>query len=469
MRTGTTEIFINFESVESAFYVWVNSICAGYSQDSKLNAEFNITELVRQGDNKLALQVMRWSDGTYLEDQDYWHLSGIHRSVVLYAKPRQHIRDFKVMALLDEQYKDGKLIVYTHANKYHNYGDFSVRATLFDSEGKQIFEPMTSPVATSTPMYMPWGGEWKPEDGAALIISDVKNPLLWSAEQPNLYTLVLTMLDPDGNEIDFESCRVGFRRIERSPEGVILLNGKRFIVRGVNRHEHHPDTGRTITPERMREEIIKIKQLNFNAVRTSHYPNDPVWYDLCDELGLYLVDEANIETHGIQGTLSKDPEWAAAYLDRAIRMVMRDKNHPSILFWSLGNESSVGANHAAMAGWIRFYDPYRLVQYESGFPSPQISDILAPMYPPLSWVDRIMADTKDLRPLIMCEYAYSKSNGNGNFYKFWELINTLGSKVDLYGIGPIRLFAPHMQTVLHLGATAGILVNPSLILFPICV
>jgi beta-galactosidase len=234
---------------------------------------------------------------------------------------------------------------------------------------------------------------------------------------------VLTLLDPNGVAVDYESCRVGFRRIELSPDGVILLNGKRLVVRGVNRHEHHPDTGRTISAVRMREEIVKIKQLNFNAVRTSHYPNDPLWYELCDELGLYLVDETNLESHGMQCTLSKDPEWALAYLERVMRVALRDKNHPSILFWSLGNESGAGANHAAMAGWIRYYDPYRLVQYESGNPGPLISDIRVPMYPSLSWVEDVMADMRDKRPMIMCEYAYSKSNSNGNFFKFWEMVD----------------------------------------------
>lgn len=211
--------------------------------------------------------------------------------------------------------------------------------------------------------------------------------------------------------------------IEISKEGVVLLNGRRLVVRGVNRHEHHPETGRAISPEWMRKEIIAMKQLNFNAVRTSHYPNDPRWYDLCDELGIYLVDETNLETHGIQGLLSKDPDWAAAYLDRAVRMVMRDKNHPSIIFWSLGNESSVGMNHAAMAGWIRSYDSTRLVQYESGDPCKLISDIRVPMYPWLGWVDEAMADTNDTRPMIMCEYAYSKSNSNGNFKDFWDYVD----------------------------------------------
>jgi len=414
------EIFINFDGVESAFYLWVNGEKVGYSQDSKLSAEFNITRYIKPGENILAVQVMRWSDGSYLEDQDYWHLSGIYRSVTLYSKPKVHIRDFKVMPLLDDEYRDGELVAYCYINKVDGYADFSVRANLFDTDGAQVVE-MIAPVSAETPMYV--RKKFKPEAGAALLRAQVKNPVKWNDENPYLYTLVFTLIAPDGKEVDYESCRIGFRRVEISPEGVVLLNGKRLIIRGVNRHEHHPDTGRTLTEERMRQDILAMKRLNFNAVRTCHYPNDPRWYDLCDELGVYLVDETNIETHGLQGLLSNDPEWAGAYLDRAIRMVMRDKNHPSILFWSLGNESGVGPNHAAMAGWIRYYDPYRLVQYESGDPGPLVSDIRVPMYPQMSWIEDIMADPHDRRPVIMCEYAYAKSNSTGNFKEFWEYID----------------------------------------------
>jgi beta-galactosidase len=414
------EIFINFEGVESAFYLWINGQKIGYSQDSKLNAEFNITRFIRAGENTIAAQVMRWSDGTYLEDQDYWHLSGIYRSVVLYSKPKAHIRDFKVMAPLDELYQDAELIVYCYMNRIEGFADYTVSAKLLDMNGVEVISNLSARVSPDTPMYV--REKYIPEACSALLVTKVKAPEKWSSENPYLYTLVFTLKDKEGTAVDFESCRIGFRKIEISPEGVIKLNGKRLVVRGVDRHEHHPDTGRTITKERMREEIIAMKRLNFNAVRTSHYPNDPAWYDLCDELGIYLVDEANLETHGIQGLLSKDPEWSGAYLDRAVRMVMRDKNHPSILFWSLGNESSVGMNHAAMAGWIRYYDPHRLVQYESGDPSSLVSDVRVPMYPGLSWVDEVMSDPKDRRPMVMCEYAYAKSNSNGNFKKFWDYV-----------------------------------------------
>ncbi len=413
-------IYIEFGGVESAFYLWINGKKVGYSQDSKLSAEFNITSYVKTGSNKIAVQVMRWCDGSYLEDQDYWHLSGINRPVRIYAKPLVHIRDFKVVATLDDNNTDGRLVLYCYVNKARNYADHNVRIRLLDEGGQDVIKPETQPVASKTPMYQRI--EHIPEDGAALFVLDIEKPRKWSAETPYLYTLLMTLIDPEGNPTDFESCRIGFRRVEISKDGVLLLNGRRLVIRGVDRHEHHPETGRAVPYERMREEIIAMKRLNFNAVRTSHYPNDPRWYDLCDELGIYLVDETNLETHGVEGLLSKDPDWAAAYLDRAVRMVMRDKNHPSVIIWSLGNESSVGMHHAAMAGWIRFYDKTRPVQYESGDPDKLVSDIRAPMYPWLGWVDEVMNDTSDLRPMIMCEYAYSKSNSNGNFYKFWDYV-----------------------------------------------
>lgn len=412
------DVFINFEGVESAFYLWVNGINAGYSQDSKLSAEFELTPYLKSGHNTLAVQVMRWCDGSYLEDQDYWYLSGIYRSVRLYSKPKIRIRDFKVLTLLDDNYQDAELIVYCYVNKLPGYADMIVNAKLYDATGTEVVD-CSAQVFKDTSIDTPGFGS---EAGAALLRTKIVSPAKWSAEYPNLYTLVLTLVDQEGKKVDFESCKVGFRRIEIGSDSVIRLNGRRLLIRGVNRHEHHPDTGRTLTVEHMRNEIAAMKRLNFNAVRTSHYPNDPLWYDLCDELGIYLVDEANLETHGIQSLLSKDPEWTHAYLERMTRMVMRDKNHPSILFWSLGNESGVGMNHAAMAGWVRQYDPYRIVQvYEFEGPNPLVTDIRVPMYPKLSWLEEQLADTYDMRPIVLLEYAYAKSNSSGNFHKFWDL------------------------------------------------
>ncbi len=414
-------VYINFDSVESSFYIWMNGVQVGYSQDSKLSAEFNITPYLTRGTNRLALQVMRWCDGSYLEDQDYWHLSGIHRSVTLYSKPKIHIKDFKIMQQFDSELKDVEVIAYCYLHKAHGYADYSIISSLYAPNGEEVITPIIEKVHAQTSMYIK--NKHNPEATSALFNFTINAPLKWSSESPNLYTLVFTLLNPEGEAVDYESCKVGFRCIKIGSDGVIRLNGKRMIIRGVNRHEHHPITGRTLTEARMREEIYAIKRLNFNAVRTCHYPNDPLWYDLCDELGLYLVDEANLETHGLQGLLALDPTWGQAFLERAIRMVMRDKNHPSILFWSLGNESCAGPNHAAMAGWIRGYDPYRPVQYESWNPSTLISDLRVPMYPPLPWVDEVMADTEDIRPMVMCEYAYAKSNSNGNVKKFWDYVD----------------------------------------------
>lgn len=415
------ETFINFDGVESAFYLWVNGKKVGYSQDSKLSAEFKLTEYIEEGKNTLAVQVMRWSDGTYLEDQDYWHLSGIQRSVMLYSKPKVHIRDFKITSSLDTSFKDGELLAYCYVNKADGYGNYSIKATLFGEDKRIPILELISKVSVETPMYQREGHI--NEAGAALFSAKVVNAIKWNAEKPYLYTLVFTLLDKLGKAIDYESSSIGFRNIDISEEGIILLNGKRLVIRGVARHEHHPKHGRALTREYMIQEIITMKKLNFNAVRTSHYPNDPIWYDLCDEMGLYVTDEANLETHGLEAQLSKDPEWSLAYLERAQRMVLRDKNHPCIIFWSLGNESGAGMNHAAMKGWIKYYDPTRLVQYESQDPDSRISEVRAPMYPSLTWVDEVMSDYKDKRSMIMCEYAYAKSNSNGNFKEFWDMVD----------------------------------------------
>jgi beta-galactosidase len=295
---------------------------------------------------------------------------------------------------------------------------YSVEMQLFDPEQKEVFQ---APLAASFPDLPPM--HYK-KTACAVFSHTVSHPKPWTAETPYLYTLVLTLIDPSGAAVDFESCRVGFRQVEVK-DGLVLLNGRRLVVRGVDRHEHHPERGRALTREDMRRDIVLMKQLNFNAVRTSHYPNHPTWYDLCDEYGLYVIDETNLETHGVGERLSNDPAWATAYLDRAVRMVLRDKNHACVLFWSLGNESGCGPHHAAMANWIRFYDPTRLVQYEGGNPPPMVSDVLVPMYPHLDWVRKVLSDPNEKRPLIMCEYAYGKSNSTGNFYKFWDLVDEL--------------------------------------------
>jgi beta-galactosidase len=406
-----------FESVDSAFYVWVNGQKVGYSQDSRLPAEFDITPYVYfDAKNVLAVQVMRYSDGSYLEDQDMWLMSGIQRDVLLYAKPLVCLEDFRVVTTLDNRYEDADLLIEAQVTRVPNMAAYSVESMLFDAAGKPVFDqPLTASVNELRPYQMG-------KIGWAQVSQRVKNPLKWTAETPNLYTLVLTLKDPHGQAVDFESCRVGFRQVEIK-DGIILLNGRRLVLRGIDRHEHHPVVGRVVTEESMRSDITLMKQFNFNAVRTSHYPDDPCWYDLCDELGIYLIDETNLETHGVWDDLSNNPEWLSAYVDRASRMALRDKNHACVLFWSLGNESGCGSNHHAMAAWLRAYDPTRPIHYESGRPGPAVSDVLSMMYPQLELVKALLTDPHEKRPFVMCEYAYAKGNVTGNFYKFWDMVD----------------------------------------------
>ncbi|MGC6176875.1 glycoside hydrolase family 2 TIM barrel-domain containing protein [Lacrimispora sp. 38-1] len=411
------DIMIEFGGVESCFYFYVNGIEIGYSQDSKLDATFDITHAVNVGTNVLAVKVLQFCDGTYLEDQDYWHLSGIYREVKIYAKAKQRLIDYKVETLFKgDNYAESELRIILHPNNVvKGYGECFVKLSLYDAKKELVATTKSAP-------YSKCGFYLMPKYVAVTSIA-VKEPYLWSAEDPYLYTLVMETIDGTGDVTDIESTKVGFRKVEIGTDGVLYINGKRLIVRGVNLHEFCPETGRVITNDYMRQQIICMKQLNFNAVRTSHYPHVNEWYDLCDEMGIYLIDETNLETHGYGGQLSSSPEWTSAYVERASRMVLRDKNHPSVILWSLGNESGAGINHAAMYGWIKEYDKTRYVQYESCNPAANITDILAPMYPSKDWIEEKMADMKDLRPFIMCEYAYAKSNSNGNFMEFWELVD----------------------------------------------
>jgi len=423
------DVRLNFESVDSGYQVWINGRDVGYAEDSRLSSEFCVTSYLQTGRNVIAVRVLRYCTGSYLEDQDYWQMSGIQRGVWLAARPLVHIRDYRIRTTFDATYHDAVLdaTVYLETSslprqpaatvQVSEYAGLKASVRLLDAEGTLVLESDFKGFPGQTSMY-----GVVTEKGAARFALPVSAPLKWSPENPNLYTALMTLSDADGKTIDVQCCRVGFRQVEIKDRQV-LLNGRRLIVRGVNRHEFHPERGRAVTGEDMRREIVLMKQLNFNAVRTSHYPNDSRWYDLCDELGLCVVDEANLETHGVGGLLSLDPAWAPAYLERATRMVLRDRNHPCICFWSLGNESFSGPNHAAMANWIRSFDPTRPVQYESDNPGPAISDIVVPMYPELDWVRQAMEDGCETRPMILCEYAYAKGNATGNFKKFWDLVD----------------------------------------------
>ncbi len=415
------DIFLNFDSVDSVFYVWLNGQEVGFSSDSRLPAEFNITPFLKSGSNTLAVKVLRIAAATYLEDQDFWQMSGIQRDVTLFAKPRAHLRDFTIKTHFDRDYRDATVDVTAFCSRCDADDGWTVSLDLFDDSGCSVLDaPVCDPVNGVAKAY----ASDKFDNFCARLKTKVKAPRHWNAESPVLYTAVLTLRDKSGGVIDAESARVGFRQVEIR-DGLLLLNGRRLVIRGVNQHEHNAETGRVLSEAWMRRELIAIKRLNFNAVRTSHYPHDTRWYDLCNELGLYVTDEANLETHQLWGTLSRSPEWSGAYLQRAVRMVLRDRNHPCVITWSLGNESFYGANHAAMAAWIRTFDNTRPVQYESGHPGSDISDIFTPMYPNLDWVRETLADPTEKRPLIMCEYAYAKGNSGGNFFKFWDLVAKL--------------------------------------------
>lgn len=406
------KIYLNFGGVETAFLLYVNGKEVGYSEDSKLDAEFDITDFVKQGENLLAIQVYKYSPQSYLEDQDYWHLHGIYRDVEMYSKNPLHIADYQVQTLFGENLKDAKLRVRIWPEAgVALYGTCSVRMSLFNESGEQVMVFQTKTFS-----------EYDRYLQAKCVIEEtipVLNPELWDCEKPYLYTFVVEMLDGQGNQVDIESSRIGFREV-RIEKGVLQLNRRRLIVRGANLHEHSAYTGRCVTEKELVDQLLKLKELNFNAVRTCHYPKSSRFYDLCDEFGLYVVDEANIETHGYGGGLSDHPAWTDAYMQRGARMCLRDKNHPCVIIWSLGNESGVGSNHAALYGWLKYYDN-RPVQYESGGSLICTSDIIAPMYPGREWIEECMANG-DERPFIMCEYAYAKSNSNGNFAEFWELI-----------------------------------------------
>jgi beta-galactosidase len=416
------DVFIRFNGVESAAYVWLNGKPVGYTQDSKLPAEFLLTPYLQEGENTLVVAVFRFCDGTWLEDQDYFHVSGIFRSVEIIAKPKARIVDVIADAKPHRHTGGGTVNAIVMVNQIQYYADYTIRLQLFDPQGNLLCTQVND-IETSSPITSDWRRKGprvrKIPKGANFEIT-LDSVTRWCCDKPVLYTAVFTLIDPDGNDTDFESVRLGFRRIEIE-NNIILLNGERLVFRGVNRHEWAWPTGRTVTRNHMIKEITRMKELNFNAVRTSHYPNDPLWYDLCDEYGLLVVCETNVETHGVAGRITNDPEWAEAMLERAKRMVLTHKNHPCIVSWSLGNESGYGPNHAAMANWVRQYDPTRLVQYENCDPGLIASDIKCTMYPPFISILDMIADNNDRRPIVLVEYAYQISNATGGMDQFWQL------------------------------------------------
>ncbi len=410
------EVFINFDGVDSAFYLWVNGQKVGYSQDSRTPAEFNITKYLNEGENTLAAEVYRYSDGSYLEDQDFWRLSGIFRDVYLFSTPKIHIRDFFAKPTLDKQYQNGILTVEVEVIRYDsNAVSLSkLEGRLYDQKGKEVVRieaVKTSPIQFNPERY--------------ILKTKIDNPDKWSAETPNLYTLVLILKDSD-EIIETVSHKIGFRTVEIK-DGVLLVNGRYVYMKGVNRHEHDPDTGHTVSRQSMIDDIVLMKQNNINAVRTSHYPTVPEFYALCDEYGLYVIDEANIESHGLMQYsdmfkgLGNDPEWKQAHLDRTINMVERDKNHTSIITWSLGNEAADGQNFQATSDWIHQRDPSRPVQYEASGER-KLTDIVCPMYATIKRITKYAQRDDIYRPLILCEYSHAMGNSCGNLADYWVAI-----------------------------------------------
>lgn len=458
-QSGQT--FLRFEGVMSAFYVWINGKRVGYSQGSMEPSEFNVTPYLRSGENQIAVEVYKYSDGSYLEDQDFWRFGGIHRDVLLYHTPDVRLRDVAVRTTQD---KDGwTLAVNPQFSVYNdeNGEGYRLLATLMDGTSIVCSDSVATDEVLDLQHKAARMNEWFPQRGYRKfnrMAMKVSQPKLWSAEFPNLYTLKLELQDAAGRNIEQTTLKVGFRQINIRG-GQLLINGNPIKIKGVNRHEHDPYKARVMTEELMLQDLRLMKEANINAVRLAHYPNCPRWYELCDSIGMYVMDEADCETHGLRGTLASTPDWADAFLDRAIRMAERDKNHPSVIFWSLGNESGYGPNQAAMSAWLHEFDPTRPVHYEGaqGQPDPSYVDVISRFYPRVKqdYLNPGIPEGSDAeraenarwerlleianrsgdkctwvgsdggpRPVLTSEYAHSMGNALGNFKEYWDEINS---------------------------------------------
>ena len=389
------DIIAHFGAVASNMYLWVNGKYVGYSEDSKLEAEFDLTRYLRPGEeNLIAFQVFRWCDGTYLEDQDFFRHTGVSRDCYLYAREKKRIEDIRVTPDLDAEYRNGTLNVQLSLK-----GSGTVNLELLDAAGKQV--------ATAT------------AKGSTPVVMNVENPHKWTAETPYLYTLRATMQGVS----EVIPVKVGFRKVEiRNAQ--VLVNGQPVLFKGANRHEMDPDGGSYVSPERMLQDIQIMKQFNLNAVRTCHYPDDPLWYDLCDQYGLYMVAEANVESHGMgygDKTLAKRADYHKAHMERNQRNVQRNFNHPSIIFWSLGNEAGYGQNFEDAYDWVKSEDPSRPVQYEQARYEGK-TDIYCPMYLGYEGSEKYCQDASKTKPFIQCEYAHAMGNSEGGFKEYWDLV-----------------------------------------------
>ncbi len=443
-------ITLHFGGVSSAYKLWINGKFAGYAEDSFLPSEFNITPYLQEGENIISVWVIRWSDGSFLEDQDQWRMSGIHREVYLMAEPKMRIADFFYQTKLDKDYKDAVLSIRPRIENLtgHEMPGYILKAQLFDANNQPVLQtPLVKKADDIINEIHPRLDRVK----FGLLETTIPNPKKWSTEEPNLYKLVLTLEDSAGNIAEVKTCSVGFRSIEfRKSDSKLLINGKLTYLYGVNRPDHHPTKGKALSREDILQDIKTMKQFNFNCVRLSHYPSDPYLLDLCDQFGMMVIDEANLETHGLGGKLDHDPTWTAAYIERVSRMALRDKNHPSIVMWSLGNEAGSGPNHAAMAGWIKDFDMTRPLHYEPAMGSPKEEgyidpsdprylksndhshriqnpldqyyvDVVSRMYPSDYTAPLLVNQNNgDKRPIFFCEYAHAMGNSGGNLKDFWD-------------------------------------------------
>ena len=410
------EVFLVFGAVSSAYYVWVNEQLAGYYQDSKTPGEFDVTKYLKKGKNTVAVEVYRWCDGSYLEDQDFWRLSGIQRSVYLHARPKTYINDFFATGNLQNNYRDGLLkLDISVKNSGGKDGDFITDVSLYD-DGQKLYSATRAVHVTDA------RGEIKLEKA----LPEIKK---WSAENPFLYSLVISLKDKDSVILESVGAKIGFRSVEII-NSRLLVNGIPILLKGTDLHEHDDKNGHVIDKSTILKDIRLMKSSNINAVRTSHYPQQELWYEMCDKYGLYLIDEANIESHGMgynkDVTLADKPEWAQAHMERMQHIVERDKNHPSVIIWSLGNEAGDGRNFLANYLWTKSRDTSRPVQYERADKSTNTdqrhSDIVCPMYSRIEYLEKFARETKDDRPLIMCEYAHSMGNSTGNLQDYWDVI-----------------------------------------------
>ncbi len=427
------QVIIHFDGVSSAFYIWVNGTQVGYDEDAMTASEFNITPYLKDGENLLAVQVYRWSDGSYLEDADMWSMSGIFRNVYLYSTSDLHIQDFFVRSELDENYQNATLNatvkVINHLPEHAK--DIKVELTLLDADNKVVDQPVLASAALG--WHQGVGGL----PSVLELSAPVENPKLWSTDKPYLYTVLLSLKDSTGNDIEVTRAHFGFRKVEMK-NNQIFVNGRSVLIKGVNRHEIDPDGGKTMSMETMIKDAVLMKQFNINAVRTSHYPSDPRWYDICDQYGIFVMDEANLEssdffirTNGLPGS---GIEWMASAIDRSAAMVERDKNHPSIIFWSLGNESGWGFNFALMSDYIRRFDSTRLISYDGretdAWKEKDYFDLNSSMYPFIeegykidSWKPLLSwKEPRYGKPYIMVEYAHAMGNSLGNFDEYWKVV-----------------------------------------------